>query len=115
MEYEGLITDRIPLAVSTIQRRLSASRLKVEVGDSDHQRYRRTRFNRTPVPRRYQGTRLMGANQAGLMEISSDVAADNQLDSTPQPNASSVSGHDDRVTTTSAKVRHSVMSRCTRT
>ena len=89
MEYGGLTADRSPLAVSTIQRRLSTSRLKVEV-DSGHQRYRRTRFNRTPVTRRCQGTRLMGANQAGLMEISSDVATDNQLDSTPQPNASSV-------------------------
>ena len=85
MEYGGLTTDRSPLAASTIQRRLSMSRLKVEVGDSGHQRYRRTRFNRTPVTRRCQGTRLMGANQAGLMEISSDVATDNQLDSTPQP------------------------------
>jgi hypothetical protein len=39
----------------------------------------------------------MGANQAGLMEISSHVAADNQLDSTPQPNASSMSEHDDLI------------------
>jgi len=80
MMYEGLITDRVPLAVSPIQRRLSASRLKVEVEGLAHHRYRRTGFNQSPVPRRCQGTRLM--------ESKSGIATDNQLDSTPQPNAS---------------------------
>jgi len=79
----GLITDRVPLAFSPIQRRLSAGHLKVEVDGLVHHRYR---LNRTPVPRRCQGQgmRLMETNQVGLVVISSDK----QLDSTPQLNAS---------------------------
>ena len=97
MEYEGPTTDQVPLTVSPIQRRLSASGLKVEVNSSAHQPYPQTGFNRSPVAWRCQGTRLMEA----LVEISGEYDTDNQLDSTPKPNASSVKEHDDdQVTTT---------------